>query len=160
MKGLLPSLVYLSFAILLPLKASGLELMLTSDLSEARLLVSDASLIDRATIKKAERYRVPNPAQKEQIAQRLMNYPNGTVVYVFRDSNHEIKGMLPVLAQPERLVSSLRTKASSQFQPSVMLIDAPEMLILQFDATEVWRKAKSAHVVEYLGDILIGPKSR
>lgn len=160
MKGLLPSLVYLSFAVLLPLKASGLELMLTSDLSEARLLVSDASLIDRATIKKAERYGVPNPAQKEQIAQRLINYPNGTVVYVFRDSNHEIKGMLPVLAQPERLVSSLRTKASSQFQPSVMLIDAPEMLILQFDATEVWRKAKSAHVVEYLGDILIGPESR
>ena len=160
MKGLLPPLMYLSVAILLPLKASGLELMLTSDLSEARLLVSDASLIDRAAIKKAERYRVPNPAQKEQIAQRLMNYPNGTVVYVFRDSNHEIKGMLPVLAQPERLVSSLRTKASSQFQPSVMLIDAPEMLILQFDATEVWRKAKSAHVVEYLGDILIGPESR
>ena len=103
---------------------------------------------------------MPNPAQKEQIAQRLKNYPNGTVVYVFRDSNHEIKGMLPVLAQPERLVSSLRTKASSQFQPSVMLIDAPEMLILQFDATEVWRKAKSAHAVEYLGDILIGPESR
>lgn len=156
MKGLLPSLVYLSFAILLPLKASGLELMLTSDLSEARLLVSDASLIDRASIREAERYRVPNPAQKEQIAQRLMNYPNDTVVYVFRDSNHEIKGMLPVLAQPERLVSSSRGKASPQFKPSVMLIDAPEMLILQFDATEVWRKAEPAHV-EYLGDILIAP---
>ena len=159
MKGLLPSLVYLSVAILLLPKASGLELMLASDLSEAQLLVSDASLIDRASIKEAERYRVPNPAQKEQIAQRLMNYPNDTVVYVFRDSNHEIKGMLPVLAQPERLVSSSRTKASSQFQPSVMLIDAPEMLILQFDATEVWRKAEPAHV-EYLGDILIGPESR
>ena len=156
MKGLLPPLMYLSVAILLPLKASGLELMLTSDLSEARLLVSDASLIDRASIKKAERYRVPNPAQKEQIAQRLMNYPNDTVVYVFRDSNHEIRGMLPVLPQPERLVSSSRTNASSQFKPSVMLVDAPEMLILQFDATEVWRKAEPAHV-EYLGDILIAP---
>ena len=156
MKGLLPSLVYLSVAILLSPKASGLELMLASDLSEAQLLVSDASLIDRASIKEAERYRVPNPAQKEQIAQHLMNYPNDTVVYVFRDSNHEIKGMLPVLAQPERLVSSSRTKASPQFKPSVMLIDAPEMLILQFDATEVWRKAEPAHV-EYLGDILIAP---
>lgn len=156
MKGLLPPLVYLSVAILLPPKASGLELMLASDLSEAQLLVSDASLIDRASIKEAERYRVPNPAQKEQIAQRLMNYPNDTVVYVFRDNNYEIKGMLPVLAQPERLVSSSRTKASPQFKPSVMLIDAPEMLILQFDATEVWRKAEPAHV-EYLGDILIAP---
>lgn len=156
MKGLLPPLVYLSVAILLPPKASGLELMLASDLSEAQLLVSDASLIDRASIKEAERYRVPDPAQKEQIAQRLMNYPNDTVVYVFRDSNHEIKGMLPVLAQPERLVSSSRTKASPQFKPSVMLIDAPEMLILQFDATEVWRKAEPTHI-EYLGDILIAP---
>ncbi len=156
MKGLLPPLIYLSVAILLPPKASGFELMLASDLSEARLLVSDAALIDRASIKEAERYRVPDPAQKEQIAQRLMNYPNDTVVYVFRDSNHKIKGMLPVLAQPERLVSSSRTKASPRFKPSVMLIDAPEMLILQFDATEVWRKAEPAHV-EYLGDILIAP---
>lgn len=159
MKGLLPSLVYLSFAIVLPLKASGLELMLASDLSEPRLLVSDASTIDRATIKKAERYRVPNPAQKEQIAQRLINYPNGTVVYVFRDGNDEIKGMFPVLAQPERLVSSSRPKASPQFQPSVMVIDVPETLILRFEATEVWSKSESAHV-EYLGDILIGPESR
>lgn len=156
-KGLLALLVYLSLALSLPLKASGLELMLTSDSNNARLVGYGASLIDRASTKEAGRYGVSTAYSTELMTQRLSHYPEGTVVYIFRDGTDDIKGVFPVFPQPERLVISPGLKTPRAFKPSVVLVDVPESLIMQFDTTEVWRKSESAKV-EYVGDILSAPE--
>lgn len=154
MKGLLTTFVYLSVALSLSLRASALELMLMSDSKKAVLLGGGASLIDRTSTKYAGKYDKSNAKDEVQIAGRLSGYPNGTVVYIFRDGNDQMKGIFAVLPQSERLVLSLRAETSTKFQSSVTLLDIPESLIFQFDSTEVWRKSESANV-EYLGDILI-----
>ena len=92
------------------------------------------------------------PTQADAVSIRLENYPKGTVALVFWDASNNLKGVLPILPQGERMPRRFRALPNVAFEPSVQIIEFPEDLAAQFDRTDVWQKSSNSNV-EYLASL-------
>jgi hypothetical protein len=140
-----------SVALLISQGAGARELIISNQSAAARLSGTDTEL----TVGKDKRLSTLSPNTTDRSTtdtQRLARYPEGTVVFVFRDDLDEVKGMLPVLPQSERLMSQKAASASKRFQPATSIFSVPETMVSRFHSTEVWRRSDNASL-EYLGSI-------
>lgn len=140
-------------SVVLPISqsAGALELIISNQKATARLSGTDTEL----TLVKAERHAAESQNADDDAALdalQLTRYPEDAVIFVFRDDLDDIKGMLPVLPQSERLMSQKATGASRRFQPSTSIFSVPETMVSRFHSTEVWRRSAGASV-EYIGSI-------
>ena len=145
------ALALASVVLLISQSAGALELIVSNQNVTARLSGTDTEL----TVDKGKRLSMLSPNANNLAAAdtwRLARYPEGTVVFVFRDDLDDIKGMLPVLPQSERLMSQKVTGASRRFQPSTSIFSVPETMVSRFHSTEVWRRSAGASV-EFIGSI-------
>ena len=153
MQSSIRPLVLALASVVLPISQStgALELIISNPNTAARLSGTDTEL----TVDKGKRLSMLSPNANDFATadtRRLAHYPEGTVVFVFRDDLDDVKGMLPVLPQSERLVSRETASDSRRFQPSISIFSVPETMVSRFHSTEVWRRSAGASV-EYIGSI-------
>ncbi len=131
------------------------ELMLLT--SEPRVTVLSApakkgNVPVKFTVSQNQPTQADATARAEAVSIRLENYPKGTVALVFWDASNNLKGVLPILPQGERMPRRFRAQPNVAFEPSVQIIEFPEDLAAQFDRTDVWQKSSNSNV-EYLASL-------
>lgn len=149
------STVVAVFIMLVVQPARSLELMISKGKGGASLathLASNSHQVDKVSLAPGKPV-VQSPSLTKSILQdRLRNYPAGTVALVFRDANHQFKGLFPLLPQTERRVGGYPQTLEKGFEPTVRLFDIPERFVMRFEITEVWQKSTDSKVefVTYL----------
>ena len=131
--------------------AHALELSISNQDGSVRLSEATAEL----TLVKAERHTGQSQnAYDDAVLDflQLTGYPEGTVIFVFRDDVNIMKGMLPVWPQSERRMSRSAAGDSRGFQPSISIYSEPESMMSRFHSTEIWRRSADASI-EYIGII-------
>lgn len=93
-------------------------------------------------------------AKQEAVSDRLANYPEGTVALVFWDEFNNLKGVLPLLPQSERMIPRFSANSITAFEPSTQIVDFPEGLAAKFEKTDVWQKS-NASSVEHLASFYV-----
>ena len=135
--------------------ATSLELMIsygTGGALTATPVASNGDRVDKVSLIARKPVVESSSLTKSMLQDGLKDYPSGTVALVFRDANHQFKGLFPLLAQTERRVGGYLKNLDKEFEPTVRLVDIPERFVMQFAITEVWQKSNDTEVefVTYL----------
>lgn len=144
-----------SLVLVLSQKVLSTELMLLTSEPRVKVLNTPASqgkVPAKFRVSQSESAQIQAVARTEAVSERLVNYPQGTVVLVFWDASNSLKGILPLLAQSERMGRRLATDRAPAFEPSIQIIEFPEDIAARFYKTDVWQKS-SARDVEYLASV-------
>jgi len=154
MKRYLSTVVAVSIMLVVQ-PARSLELMISNGTGGALLatpLTSHGDRVDKVSLAPGKPVVQSSSLTKSMLQDRLRDYPSGTVALVFRDANHQFKGLFPLLAQIERRVGGYPKTLEKEFEPTVRLVDIPERFVMQFEITEVWQKSTDSEVefVTYL----------
>ena len=154
MKRYLSTVVAVSIMLVVQ-PAGSLELMISNGTGGALLathVASNRHQADKVSLAPGEPVVQSSSLTKSMLQDRLRDYPSGTVALVFRDANHQFKGLFPLLAQIERRVGGYPKTLEKEFEPTVRLVDIPERFVMQFEITEVWQKSTDSEVefVTYL----------